>query len=81
MTRDNVAKRLALAVAAAAKVKVELVDRHISPHTIRHYLPNRTMSCNLVTRAVMLGHQIRADQIPVPLPDIVRYLQAVEKGQ
>ena len=47
----------------------------------RHYLPNRTMSRNLVTRAVMLGHQIRADQIPVPLPDIVRYLQAVEKGQ
>ena len=36
MTRDNVAKRLALAVKKATKVNAELAKRHISPHTIRH---------------------------------------------
>ena len=57
MTRDNVAKRLALAV--AAKVKVELADRHISPHTIRH-----TTAMNLLQSgvdisviALWLGHE------------------------
>lgn len=59
MTRDNVAKRLALAVAAAAKVNVELADRHISPHTIRH-----TTAMNLLQSgvdisviALWLGHE------------------------
>ena len=59
MTRDNVAKRLVLAVAAAAKVKVELADRHISPHTIRH-----TTAMNLLQSgvdisviALWLGHE------------------------
>jgi len=45
MTRDNVAKRLALAVQTAAKYNAALSNRHISPHTIRHYLPFLTMSC------------------------------------
>src|SRR5450830_1361449 len=55
MTRDNVNKRLALAVNAAAKTIPGLATRHVSPHTIRHYLPYRTMSCNLVMRAVITG--------------------------
>ena len=44
MTRTNVAQRLALAVAAATPKVPSLRDRHISPHTIRHYLPFLTMS-------------------------------------
>ncbi len=44
MTRTNVAQRLALAVAAATPKVPSLRDRHISPHTIRHYVPRRTMS-------------------------------------
>ncbi len=36
MTRNNVAQRLALAVAAATLKVPSLRDRHISPHTIRH---------------------------------------------
>jgi site-specific recombinase XerD len=36
MTRNNVAQRLALAVAAATPKVPSLRDRHISPHTIRH---------------------------------------------
>jgi integrase len=34
------------------------IDKRVSMHTLRHYLPNRTMSCNLVTRAIMIGDQI-----------------------
>jgi integrase len=34
------------------------IDKRVSLHTLRHYLPNRTMSCNLVTRAIMIGDQI-----------------------
>jgi site-specific recombinase XerD len=45
MTRDNVTKRLTLAVRTATKVNVQLAKRRISPHTIRHYLPFLTMSC------------------------------------
>jgi len=45
MTRDNVAKRFALAVKRAAKDNVTLSKAQISPHTIRHYLPFLTMSC------------------------------------
>jgi site-specific recombinase XerD len=47
MTRDNVTKRLALAVRAATKMNAGLANHTISPHTIRHYVPFRTMSCEL----------------------------------
>jgi site-specific recombinase XerD len=36
MTRDNVTKRLALAVRATSKVNAGLANHTISPHTIRH---------------------------------------------
>lgn len=59
MTRDNVAKRLALAVQKAAKVNAELAKRHISPHTIR-----RTTAMHLLQSgagidviALWLGHE------------------------
>jgi hypothetical protein len=44
MTRTGVTDRLKLAVTKAAKRRPELTKRHISPHTIRHYLPFRIMS-------------------------------------
>ena len=44
MTRTNVAERLHLAVCSAAKTVGSLDKRCISPHTIRHYVPFRTMS-------------------------------------
>lgn len=59
MTRDNVAKRLALAVKKATKVNPELAKRHISPHTIR-----RTTAMHLLQSgagidviALWLGHE------------------------
>ena len=59
MTRDNVAKRLALAVQTAAKYNAALSNRHISPHTIRH-----TTAMNLLQSgvdisviALWLGHE------------------------
>ena len=56
MTRDNVAKRLALAVRRAAKDNAALSNRHISPHTIRHYLPFLTMSSNVKDSVGMFGN-------------------------
>jgi hypothetical protein len=59
MTRDNVAKRLALAVRRAAKDNAALSNRHISPHAIRH-----TTAMNLLQSgvdisviALWLGHE------------------------
>jgi site-specific recombinase XerD len=59
MTRNNVAKRLALAVAAATKDNVQLAKHRISPHTIR-----RTTAMNLLQSgvdisviALWLGHE------------------------
>ncbi len=47
LTRSNVTQRLALAVATATAACPQLTGRTISPHTIRHYLPWRTMSSSL----------------------------------
>jgi site-specific recombinase XerD len=59
MTRNNVAKRVALAVQTAATDNTELSKRHISPHTIRH-----TTAMNLLQSgvdisviALWLGHE------------------------
>ena len=46
MTRSNVTQRLALAVQAGARTVPSLAGRTISPHTLRHYLPFLTMSCD-----------------------------------
>lgn len=59
MTRDNVTKRLALAVTAAAKLNAGLESRQITPHTVRH-----TTAMNLLQSgvdisviALWLGHE------------------------
>jgi site-specific recombinase XerD len=46
MTRCNVTQRLALAVTRAIAQQPSLTSKHVSPHTVRHYLPTRTMSGN-----------------------------------
>ena len=46
MTRCNVAQRLDLAVARAATSHPSLAKKQVSPHTLRHYLPFRIMSCS-----------------------------------
>lgn len=59
MTRDNVTKRLMLAVTAAAKLNASLENRRITPHTVRH-----TTAMNLLQSgvdisliALWLGHE------------------------
>lgn len=47
MTRDNVTKRLALAVTAAAKLNAGLENRRITPHSTRH-----TTAMNLLQSGV-----------------------------
>ena len=59
MTRDNVAKRLALAVEKAAKNDPELTKRHISPHSIRHTTAMHMLQSGAGTDviALWLGHE------------------------
>ena len=59
MTRDNVAKRLALAVEKAVKNNPELTKRHISPHTIRHTTAMHLLQSGAGTDviALWLGHE------------------------
>ena len=55
MTRCNVCQRLNIAVARAAKVHSSLLNRSISPHSLRHYLPFLTMSSNVKDSVGMFG--------------------------
>ena len=59
MTRSNVAKRLEVAVARAAKHHHGLDKKHISPHTIRHttamHLLQSGVAFNVI--ALWLGHE------------------------
>jgi site-specific recombinase XerD len=59
MTRDNVAKRLALAVQTAAIDNPELSKRHISPHIIRHTAAMHLMQSgvDISVIAPWLGHE------------------------
>ncbi len=49
LTRFGVHRIVRACATAAAKGVESMQAKRISPHTIRHYLPNRTMSCNLQT--------------------------------
>ena len=59
MTRDNVTKRLKLAVATAAKINVELANRRITPHTIRHTTAMSLLQTGeeISVIALWLGHE------------------------
>ena len=59
MTRDNVNKRLTLAVNAAAKTIPDLAARHISPHTIRHTTAMHLLQSgvDISVIALWLGHE------------------------
>lgn len=59
MTRDNVTKRLALAVRAAIKVDAGLAKHSISPHTIRHTTAMHLLQSgvDISVIALWLGHE------------------------
>ena len=59
MTRDNVTKRLALAVATAAKTVITLEQMQISPHTIRHTTAMHLLQSgvDISVIALWLGHE------------------------
>lgn len=59
MTRDNVNKRLALAVNAAARIIPDLATRHVSPHTIRHTTAMHLLQSgvDISVIALWLGHE------------------------
>jgi len=59
MTRDNVTKRLALAVRAATKVNAGLANHTISPHTIRHSTAMALLQSgvDISVIALWLGHE------------------------
>lgn len=59
MTRDNVTKRLTLAVRTGAKVNAELAKHHISPHTIRHTTAMHLLQSgvDISVIALWLGHE------------------------
>ena len=59
MTRVNVAKRLALGVAAATATIPDLANRHVSPHTIRHTTAMHLLQAgvDISVIALWLGHE------------------------
>ena len=59
MTRDNVTKRLALAVATAVKTTPTLEKRQLSPHTIRHTTAMHLLQSgvDISVIALWLGHE------------------------
>lgn len=59
MTRDNVTKRLALAVATAAKTVITFEQMQISPHTIRHTTAMHLLQSgvDISVIALWLGHE------------------------
>ncbi len=58
LTRFGVRYLLQRHLANAATRSPTLKGKSIHPHSIRHYLPNRTMSCDFLTRASMNGDLI-----------------------
>jgi site-specific recombinase XerD len=79
MTRCNVTQRLDIAVARAAKVHSSLLNRSISPHTIRHYLPFLTMSSNVKDSADMFGIYYSHHMKTYPITRHSFRLETVEK--
>ena len=59
MTRSNVTQRLAVYVKAAGKTMPALLDRAISPHTIRHTTAMHLLQSgvDITVIALWLGHE------------------------
>jgi len=59
MTRGNVTQRLGLAVEVASSAHPSLVDRHVSPHTIRHSTAMHLLQSgvDISVIALWLGHE------------------------
>jgi len=59
MTRTNVTKRLALAVKAASRTHPSLINRRISPHTVRHTTAMSLLQAGeqVTVIALWLGHE------------------------
>src|ERR1700674_1450261 len=57
-------------VQAAAKTVPTLAEKKVSPHTFKHYLPFRTMSCNGETLRIWIGNFRSRRAKP---PDIARH--------
>lgn len=59
MTRSNVTKRLAVDVRAAGETMPALLDRAISPHTIRHTTAMHLLQSgiDITVIALWLGHE------------------------
>ena len=59
MTRSNVVQRLDLAVQTASKLNESLVNRNISPHTIRHTTAMHLLQSgvDISVIALWLGHE------------------------
>ena len=55
LSNDGVQYLLAKHVDRARQTCQSLRDKRVSPHMLRHYLPFRTMSCDLLAPAAMLG--------------------------
>jgi site-specific recombinase XerD len=81
MTRCNVCQRLNIAVARAAKVHSSLLNRSISPHSIRHYLPFLTISSNVKDSVSMFGIYYSRRLKTYPSTRHSFRLEAVEKTE
>ena len=59
MTRSNVTQRMELAVKAASGTHPSLLDRHVSPHTVRHTTAMHLLQSgvDITVIALWLGHE------------------------
>ena len=83
MTRDNVIRRLAIAVARASKVFPSLANRHISPHTIRHTTAMHLLQSGVAFSviALWLGHESTATTHRYVEADLAMKKQALARLQ
>ena len=83
MTRDNVTKRLAVAVRTATKSNTSLAERRISPHTIRHTTAMHLLQSGVDVSviALWLGHESPATTHQYVEADLAMKDRALERLQ